>query len=33
MGNPWPLPPGEYVAHYLVTDRYRTIGNATFEVT
>jgi hypothetical protein len=33
MGNPWPLPPGEYVVHYLVTDRYRTIGNATFEVT
>jgi hypothetical protein len=33
MGNPWPLPPSEYVAHYLVTDRYRTIGNATFEVT
>jgi Endonuclease/Exonuclease/phosphatase family len=32
MGNPWPLPPGRYVAHYLVTDRYRSIGSATFEV-
>jgi len=33
MGNPWPLPPGRYVVHYLVTDRYRSIGSATFEVT
>jgi Endonuclease/Exonuclease/phosphatase family len=32
MGNPWPLPPGRYVVHYLVTDRYRSIGNASFEV-
>ena len=32
MGNPWPLPPGRYVVHYLVTDRYRSIGSATFEV-
>jgi hypothetical protein len=33
MGNPWPLPPGRYVVHYLVTDRYRSIGSAAFEVT
>ena len=32
MGNPWPLPPGRYVVHYLVVDRYRSIGSATFEV-
>ncbi|HEY3212426.1 MAG TPA: endonuclease/exonuclease/phosphatase family protein [Actinomycetota bacterium] len=33
MGNPWPLPPGRYVVHYLVTDRYRSIGSTAFEVT
>jgi len=33
QGGPWPLPPGRYVVHYLVTDRYRTIGNASFTVT
>jgi hypothetical protein len=33
QGGPWPLPPGRYVVHYLVTDRYRSIGSATFEVT
>jgi hypothetical protein len=32
MGNPWPLPPGRYVVHYLVTDRYRSIGSASFDV-
>lgn len=32
MGRPWPLPPGRYVAHYLVMDRYRSIGSATFSV-
>jgi hypothetical protein len=32
MGGPWPLPPGRYVVHYLVTDRYRSIGSAGFEV-
>jgi hypothetical protein len=32
MGRPWPLPPGRYVVHYLVTDRYRSIGSAGFEV-
>jgi hypothetical protein len=33
QGNPWPLPPGEYVVHYLLTDRYRSAGSAAFEVT
>ena len=34
MGIPWwPLEPGRYVVHYLVTDRYRSIGSAAFEVT
>jgi hypothetical protein len=33
MGGPWPLPPGEYVVHYLVTDRYRSIGSVAFRVT
>jgi hypothetical protein len=32
MGGPWPLPPGRYVVHYLVTDRYRSIGSAGFEI-
>ncbi|HET8526994.1 MAG TPA: endonuclease/exonuclease/phosphatase family protein [Actinomycetota bacterium] len=32
QGAPWPLPPGRYVAHYLVTDRYRSIGSASFSV-
>jgi len=32
MGKPWPLPPGRYVVHYLVVDRYRSIGSSTFEV-
>jgi hypothetical protein len=26
------VPPGRYVAHYLVTDRYRSIGSAGFTV-
>jgi endonuclease/exonuclease/phosphatase family metal-dependent hydrolase len=33
QGGPWPLPPGEYVVHYLLTDRYRSAASATFEVT
>jgi endonuclease/exonuclease/phosphatase family metal-dependent hydrolase len=33
QGSPWPLPPGEYVVHYLLTDRYRSAASATFEVT
>ena len=32
QGRKWPLPPGEYVVHYLVTDLYRSIGSASFEV-
>jgi hypothetical protein len=32
MGGPWPLRPGTYVVHYLVTDRYRSIGSARFQV-
>jgi hypothetical protein len=32
QGRPWPLPPGHYVVHYLVTDRYKSIGSAEFEV-
>jgi hypothetical protein len=32
QGRPWPLPPGTYVVHYLVTDRYRSIGSASFRV-
>jgi Endonuclease/Exonuclease/phosphatase family len=32
QGGPWPLPPGRYVVHYLVTDRYRSIGSASFTV-
>jgi endonuclease/exonuclease/phosphatase family metal-dependent hydrolase len=33
QGSPWPLPPGEYVVHYLLTDRYRSAASASFEVT
>ncbi len=33
QGSPWPLPPGKYVVHYLLTDRYRSAASATFEVT
>jgi hypothetical protein len=33
QGRPWPLPPGPYVVHYLLTDRYRSAGSTTFEVT
>ena len=33
VGTPEPLPPGRYVVHDLVVDRYRSIGSATFEVT
>jgi hypothetical protein len=32
QGRPWPLPPGTYVVHYLVTDRYRSIGSTRFRV-
>jgi endonuclease/exonuclease/phosphatase family protein len=32
QGGPWPLPPGRYVVHYLLTDRYRSAASASFEV-
>ncbi len=32
QGRPWPLPPGEYVVHYLLTDQYVSAGSATFSV-
>ena len=32
-GGPWPLPPGRYVLHYLLTDRYSSAGSARFTVT
>jgi len=31
-GRPWPLPPGDYVVHYLLTDRYQSAGRAEFTV-
>jgi hypothetical protein len=33
QGGPWPLPPGDYVVHYLLTDRYDSAGRARFTVT
>ena len=33
QGRPWPLPPGDYVVHYLLTDRYRSAASASFTVT
>jgi len=33
QGGPWPLPAGEYVVHYLLTDAYESAGSATFTVT
>jgi endonuclease/exonuclease/phosphatase family metal-dependent hydrolase len=32
QGKPWPLPPGRYVAHYLLTDQYISVGSTTFTV-
>jgi hypothetical protein len=32
QGGPWPLPPGRYVVHYLLADRYRSAGSARFAV-
>ena len=26
QGKPWPLPPGRYVVHYLLTDQYTSVG-------
>ena len=33
QGKPWPLPPGKYVVHYLLTDAYTSAGSTTFSVT
>jgi endonuclease/exonuclease/phosphatase family metal-dependent hydrolase len=32
QGRPWPLPPGKYVVHYLLTDEYTSAGSASFTV-
>jgi endonuclease/exonuclease/phosphatase family metal-dependent hydrolase len=32
QGAPWPLPPGRYVVHYLLTDQYNSAGSAAFTV-
>ncbi len=32
QGKPWPLPPGRYTVHYLLTDQYHSIGSAAFTV-
>jgi hypothetical protein len=32
QGAPWPLPPGEYVVHYLLADQYESAGTAEFTV-
>lgn len=32
QGSPWPLPPGRYVVHYLLTDQYQSVGSTSFTV-
>lgn len=32
QGHPWPLPPGRYTVHYLLTDQYDSVGSAAFTV-
>lgn len=32
QGRPWPLPPGRYVVHYLLTDEYTSAGSTSFVV-
>ena len=32
QGRPWPLPPGDYIVHYLLTDQYQSAGSAEFTV-
>jgi endonuclease/exonuclease/phosphatase family metal-dependent hydrolase len=32
QGAPWPLPPGDYVVHYLLADEYESAGSAEFSV-
>jgi hypothetical protein len=31
-GSPWPLPPGDYVVHYLLADQYQLAGSTSFTV-
>jgi hypothetical protein len=33
QGGPWPLPPGEYRIHYLLTDQYKSAGYTEITVT
>lgn len=33
QGGPWPLPPGEYRIHYLLTDQYKSAGFTDITVT
>jgi hypothetical protein len=32
QGRPWPLPPGRYVIHYLLTDQYNSAGSTRITV-
>ncbi len=32
QGEPWPLPPGDYVVHYLLADQYESAGTAEFSI-
>ena len=32
QGDGWPLPPGDYVVHYLLADEYESAGSAEFSV-
>ena len=32
QGDPWPLPTGDYVVHYLLADQYDSAGSAEFSV-
>jgi hypothetical protein len=32
QGKPWPLPPGRYVVHYLLTDQYDSVGHTSLVV-
>ena len=33
QGSAWPLPPGDYVVHYLLADQYDSAGSTRFTVT
>ncbi len=32
QGKPWPLPPGRYTVHYLLTDQFTSVGSTPFTV-